>query len=66
MAVASGKSLSLNAIVAPAPVVIHRNIGAPRAVRRNRRKLKDWKGALTTNETYDYPARDQRKNRKLK
>lgn len=63
---ASGKSLALNNIRVPAPVVVHRNIGAPRAVRRDRAKLKSWRGSLLANESYDYPARDERKGRKLR
>jgi hypothetical protein len=63
---ATGKSLELANMLPPAPIVLHRNIGAPRSVRRNKRKLKAWKGALVTNDSYDYPARDERKARRLR
>ena len=63
---ASGKTLLMRNIRKPAPIVLHRNIGAPRAVRRSRKGLLGWKGALVPNETYVYPARDQRKGRKLR
>lgn len=63
---ASGKSLELQKIRVPAPVVIHRNVGAPRRVRRTRKLLSHWKGALVANQTYVNPARDQRNGRRLK
>lgn len=62
--VASGKTLLMRNIRKPPPIVIHRHVGAPRHVRRH--KLKLWKGSLMANESYDYPARDQRKGRKLR
>lgn len=62
---AYGKSLQLNYIRRPAPVMIHRNIGAPRRVRRSKRLRLAWKGALVANYPYIDPARDQRKGRKL-
>lgn len=64
--VASGKTLVLRAILKPAPVVIHRHVGAPRYVRRSRKLLRGWKGSYVRNEPYIYPARDLRKGRKLK
>lgn len=62
--VASGKTLLMCHIRTPAPVVIHRHAGAPRRERR-RRKL-TWKGSFVRNVPYIYPARDQRKGRKLR
>ena len=63
---ASGKTLEMRAIRVLAPVVVHRNIGAPRWVRRNPRLLRQWKGSFLTNESYIYPARDLRPGRKLR
>lgn len=64
--VASGKTLALRAIHTPEPVVIHRNVGAPRYVRRSRKLLRGWKSSYVANQTYVNPARDLRKGRKLK
>lgn len=63
---ASGKTLQMRAIRLAPPVVVHRNIGAPRQVRRSRKLLGGWKGSFLTNETYTYPARDLRPGRKLR
>lgn len=63
---ASGKSLLLRAIHRPAPLVVHRHVGAPRRVRRNRRLRTAWTGAFVTNVPYVDPARDERDGRKLR
>jgi hypothetical protein len=49
---ASGKSLDLNGIKKPEPEVVHRHVGAPRAVRRKKKNLLAWKGSFLTNEPY--------------
>lgn len=60
----SGKTVAMRNIRIPAAVWIHRHVGAPREVRRHR--MKTWKGALVQNVPYEYPARDDRKGRRLK
>lgn len=50
----------------PAPVVVHRHVGAPRWVRRSRKGLMAWKGSFVANEPYVTGERDLRKDRKLR
>lgn len=47
--VASGKTLYMRNIRKPAPQFIHRHVGAPRWVRRNRKLLGQWKGSYIEN-----------------
>lgn len=61
---ANGKTVALRNIRIPAPVWIHRHVGANRETRRHH--LKTWKGSYMRNEPYEYPARDDRKGRKLR
>jgi hypothetical protein len=63
---AHGKTLDMRAIRKPAPVVIHRHIGMPRWVRRNRKLNNSWTGALVANEPYINGERDLRKGRRKK
>lgn len=64
--VAHGKTKLMLNIRKPAPIFVHRHVGAPRWVRRDRRKLQAWKGSFVNNEPYVTGERDLRKGRKLK
>lgn len=63
---AHGKTLLLNNIRMPAPIVIHRHVGAPRRVRRDDHQLTLWRGSFMQNDPYIDPARDERKGRHLR
>lgn len=60
---ASGKTLLMRNIRRPAPAVIHRHIGVPRWVRRNRRLLAEWKGSYVENVPYVSNDRHLKKER---
>lgn len=62
---AHGKTLLMRNIRMPAPIVIHRHVGAPRRVRRDDRLVLAWKGSFMENDPYIDPARDGRKGRHL-
>lgn len=58
---ASGKTM--RNIRRPAPTVIHRHVGAPRWVRRNRKLVAQWKGSYVENVPYVSEDRRQKKER---
>lgn len=63
---AHGKTLLMRAIRRPGPQYIHRHVGAPRWVRRNKRSVADWNGSYIDNQPYVTGSRDLRKGRKLR
>lgn len=63
---AHGKTLLMRNMRPPIPIIIHRHVGAPRHVRRNKRLLLAWKGSFMNNGSYINNARDLRKDRRLR
>jgi len=61
---AHGKTLLMRNIRTSSPQYVQRYVGAPRTIRRHRKLL--WKGSFLANEPYTNPARDLRKDRKLR